>query len=233
MTDTLLTPAKIRLFTHFSVAPWFDPQVSFLNWPVVCGTHRALLYSLMWRIEEESTKQWDSCAVVQYGQVSFRELKGRWVLLKQLPDTVKEHQEQRRLEVEGDRQRLDLCGGLNWLQSKWKLPQVEFNSNDFMDSTMSWLPVVFLMMSFQTFKCPQQLWDLVSIQVWNRFGSPCVFFFSGKIKKDSLSSTIKCLDPSIFALIHQAFAWTPKSSSCDQDGQCTLCPLPTLPCWIK
>lgn len=63
-------------------------------------THSALLDSLVGAVEEEGAEQGDAGAVVQDGQVHLRELKGCWVLFQQLPNAVKEHQEQRRLGKE-------------------------------------------------------------------------------------------------------------------------------------
>lgn len=94
---------------------WKDTQEA-LNWGAVIPggqaecpagqagaappTHSALLDSLVGAVEEESAEQGDAGAVVQDGQVHLRELKGCWVLFQQLPNTVKEHQEQRGLGKE-------------------------------------------------------------------------------------------------------------------------------------
>lgn len=67
---------------------------------VTLHTHSALLYSLVRTVEKERAKQRNTCAVIQYGQIHLRKLKGCWVLLQQLPNTVKKHQEQRRLGKE-------------------------------------------------------------------------------------------------------------------------------------
>lgn len=63
-------------------------------------THSAFLDSLVRAVEEEGAEQGDAGAVVQDGQVHLRELEGCWVLFQQLPNAVKEHQEQRRLGKE-------------------------------------------------------------------------------------------------------------------------------------
>lgn len=63
-------------------------------------THSAFLDPLVRAVEEEGAEQGDAGAVVQDGQVHFRELEGCWVLFQQLPNAVKEHQEQRRLGKE-------------------------------------------------------------------------------------------------------------------------------------
>lgn len=63
-------------------------------------THSAFPDSLVRAVEEEGAEQGDAGTVVQDGQVHFRELERCWVLLQQLPNTVKEHQEQRRLGKE-------------------------------------------------------------------------------------------------------------------------------------
>lgn len=67
---------------------------------VTLHTHSALLDSLVRTVEKERAEQRDTCAVIQYGQVHLRKLEGCWVLFQQLPNTVKKHQEQRRLGKE-------------------------------------------------------------------------------------------------------------------------------------
>ena len=61
------------------------------------GAHRALLHTLVWRVEPEGAEQGHTGAVVQHRQVSLRELEGRWALLQQLPRGVQEEQEHRSL----------------------------------------------------------------------------------------------------------------------------------------
>ena len=61
------------------------------------GAHRALLHTLVWRVEQEGAEQGHTGAVVQHRQVSLRELEGRWALLQQLPRGVQEEQEHRSL----------------------------------------------------------------------------------------------------------------------------------------
>lgn len=57
------------------------------------GAHRALLHTLVRRVEQEGAEQGHTGAVVQHRQVSLRELEGRWALLQQLPRSVQEEQE--------------------------------------------------------------------------------------------------------------------------------------------
>lgn len=55
------------------------------------------LSALLGRIEEESAEQWDPHAVVQNSKIGLCELKGCWVLVRQLPHAVQEQGEQWRL----------------------------------------------------------------------------------------------------------------------------------------
>ena len=60
-------------------------------------THPAVLCPLFGAVEEEGAEDGDPHAVTEHCQVRLGELKCRWVLIQQLPHTVQEQQEQRRL----------------------------------------------------------------------------------------------------------------------------------------
>lgn len=56
--------------------------------------HHQVLSTLLWRIEEESTEEWDPHAVTQDCQIGLCELKGSRVLVHHLPHAVQEEHEQ-------------------------------------------------------------------------------------------------------------------------------------------
>lgn len=61
------------------------------------ASNPAVLCSLPGAVEEEGAEDRDPHTVPQHCQVDLSELKRCWVLIPQLPHTVQEQQEQRRL----------------------------------------------------------------------------------------------------------------------------------------
>ena len=94
------------------------------------GAHRALLHTLVRRVEQEGAEQGHTGAVVQHRQVSLRELEGRWALLQQLPRSVQEEQEHGSLHEDKTRvmegcQRSEASGpgysAATWTAVEWPL----------------------------------------------------------------------------------------------------------------